>query len=105
MNKKIFILISSISLQITSMQVSQKDALLKYALLEFVKTSNLSALNHFIAKGQANLIDKEIADQAKAAYEANKKNSKGSIGQWNHPASQIYYMIESITGPMAEAQK
>ena len=79
------------------------EALLKFSLLQFVKSSNEAGYIYFMENGQQHLVDQEIKDAAKEAYENNKIKKPSCL--FNEPASQIYYKILSLPGPIANTAK
>lgn len=91
---KIF-LVSVLVMSALHAMENPKEKLLKFALLEFVKTSNLAAVKHFLNNGQWHLIDKEIKDIAKSKYEILKKEDPNNF--FDAPETQIFYAIQTTS--------
>lgn len=87
-------LVFAISISSLSAMESLEDSLLKYALLEFVKTSNFHAVKHFLSNGQWHLINKEIKDAAKSKYEIIKQKDRNNF--FDAPETQIFYEIQIL---------
>lgn len=102
---KLFLLLTVFVYSINAMQPAnpKTDALLKFALLEFVKSSNLPAFVHFMKNGQKHLIDEEIKSAANEKYENTKKTNPSNL--FSHPASQILFKIEDQTVQIGKGDK